>query len=275
MAFFLNTEDNDSAPCGKSCFVLQDLRVGYGKKEIVHGVSLKAEPGNFCALLGLNGSGKTTILKCVCGLVPSMSGKCEIGGVQILNLNEKQRAHYLSYIPQKTHLPHGFSAKEIVSFGFNAKLSVFESVSKKQKEQALQHLESVGLGDLAENDVASLSGGQQQLIVLARCIAQDSPVMLMDEPDSALDFNNKHLILSKISNLIHERKKVGLITLHDPNFAFRYCDTIFVLKAGRIISEINMHSTSCKELKSTMCKIYDDADIIEFEENRFMLVKKS
>ena len=96
-------------------------------------------------------------------------------------------------------------------------------------------------------------------MILARCIVQDSPVMLMDEPDSALDFLNRHMVLSKIRELIKEENKAGLITLHDPNFAMAYCDRLLLLKEGRLVGELDMRRAKADEVKKKLSLIYGDS----------------
>ena len=117
--------------------------------------------------------------------------------------------------------------------------------------------------EFAEKDFGALSQGQRQIVILARCIVQDSPVMLMDEPDSALDFLNRHMVLSKISELIKEESKAGLITLHDPNFAMAYCDRLFMLKQGNIVGELDMRAANRDEVQQKLSLIYGNIDIVE------------
>ena len=124
-------------------------------------------------------------------------------------------------------------------------------------------MERLNCAEFAEKDFGALSQGQRQIVILARCIVQDSPVMLMDEPDSALDFLNRHMVLSKIRELIKEENKAGLITLHDSNFAMAYCDRLLLLKEGRLVGELDMRRAKADEVKKKLSLIYGDIELLQ------------
>lgn len=241
---------------------LNDFSVSYGKKEIVSGVDLELEEGEFCALLGLNGSGKTTLLRGICGLLPHVSGECEILGENCIRLHEYQRARRMSFIPQVSSEVDGITVWEVVLMGCNPYLRLFESPSDVQRKKAVRILEKLGLDQWREKEFSILSQGQKQLVILARTLMQDTPVLLMDEPDSALDFCNRHMVLGKIRDTVHREKKAGLITLHDPNFAMNYCDRIVLLKNGHICSEIRMEKADCEEIQNKLAAVYGQVEIV-------------
>lgn len=245
----------------KELFRLEDVHVSYGKKEVAKGVSLSLKEGEFCALLGLNGSGKTTILHAACGFL-EMQGKCFADGQDCSAMNERRRARLISFIPQVCGLAGGRSALEVVLMGFNAQLGLLESPSAAFKQAARQALEKLGCGDFADKDFGALSQGQRQIVILARCIVQNAPVMLMDEPDSALDFLNRHMVLSKIRELIKEEKRCGLVTLHDPNFAMAYCDRLLLLKDGRLVAEVDMRTAALEEVQQKLSLIYGRIELL-------------
>src|SRR5690606_19485632 len=118
---------------------------------------------------------------------------------------------------------------DVVLMGITPYLKVYETPNKLHKERAYQILKKIGMEEYSEDNFLYLSEGQKQLIIIARTLMQDADVMLFDEPDSALDFNNKHMILSKIKEIIKNENKTGIITLHDPNFALEYCDKIIII----------------------------------------------
>ena len=157
--------------------------------------------------------------------------------------------------------------------GFNPHLKLMQSPSLKQKQFAKEVLESLGLENKSEDDYLTLSGGQQQLAILARAIVQQAPIMFFDEPDSALDFPNHHLILNRIREVIENNNSCGLITLHDPNYALTYCDEILVLKDGIISERIETKEDSKEDIKRKLSVIYDDIDIINYK-NRYYVVKE-
>ena len=253
----------------KELFSLEDVSVSYGSREIVHGVGFHINRGEFCGLLGLNGSGKTTILHAACGFLP-MRGRCVAAGQDCVGLNEKKRARLISFIPQTCSLAGGRTALEVVMMGFNARLGLLDSPSREQKEEARQVMERLGCGAFAEKDFGALSQGQRQIVILSRCIVQDAPILLMDEPDSALDFLNKHMVLGKIREIIRQEDRAGLITLHDPNFAMAYCDRLFLLKEGTLAGEIDMTAAPQEEIQEKLSRIYGKIELLKNNKSYLM-----
>lgn len=243
---------------------LQEVSVGYGLKTVVRDVSLNISAGEFCALLGLNGSGKTTLLKGISGLLPIGSGRCLADGQDCTRFNEKKRARHISYIPQRYSELTGVTVLDAVMMGLNAKLGVLEFPSSADKAQVAAALGKMEITHLAGEDFSRLSEGQKQLVILTRTLVQNAPVMLMDEPDSALDFLNKHRTLTKIRDLIHSEGKAGLVTLHDPNLALAYCDRLILLHDGKIVSEINLPGADRDEVRSCLSTIYGDVTLLEY-----------
>jgi len=260
--------------------VVNNLNIYYGKKHVIRDACFSLRQGEFTALLGLNGSGKTTLMRGICGLKKAGSGKCTWGGMDMLALNEKTRARLMSYIPQRHSIVYNTSVIDVVMMGFNPSLRFFQSPGKKQRLLACKTLESLGIEKLSDDNFLHLSEGQKQLVILSRALVQNTPVMLMDEPDSALDFVNRNLVLSKIRDTIHSQKKCGLITMHDPNFALRYCDRLLLMSNGRIIDEVSLNpdtagmpESNIRDIKNKLSQIYGDIDIIEHN-NGFLIVKE-
>jgi len=240
----------------KELLGLRGLSAGYGSRTVVRNVSFSIQEGEFCVLLGLNGSGKTTLLKAICGLLRAMEGRCVVQGVDCTSFHEHRRARHLAYIPQRHGVMDGLTALDVVLMGLNPHLRLLENPSREQRGCCRESLMKMGLGDSVYRDFGELSGGQQQLVILARTLVQNTPVMLMDEPDSALDFLNKHVMLKNIRALIHAEGKAGLVTLHDPNFALTYCDRLFLLKDGSLIADIRTGDSSIHELEEALSAIY-------------------
>ena len=244
---------------------IENVRCGYQHREIVHNASLSVAPGEFCALLGLNGCGKTTLMKAICGLLPIHDGKCFVDGLDCTRFNERQRALQMSYIPQRGSLISGKTVLEVVLMGFNARLHLLDSPGRIHREKAMEALERLGMDHLAQRDYATLSEGQKQIIILARTMVQDTPVMLMDEPDSALDFVNRNLVLGKIREVLHSQNRAGLITLHDPNFALAYCDSLILMQEGKILQRLSLKDASVDQIREALLKIYGSIQILPYD----------
>ncbi len=243
-------------------FRVDDIHVSYGETEIVHGVSFSIKEGELCALLGLNGSGKTTMMRGICGLIPA-EGRSYVNDNPLDLMKDKTRAKYLSFIPQISSPIQGKTVMEVLLMGANPHLGLLESPGQRFYDAAQRALEKLNLQEFATKDYAKLSQGQKQLIILARTLVQDAPVMLMDEPDSALDFLNRHMVLNKIHEVVKEEKKAGLITLHDPNFAMAYCDRLILLKKGNLMAEVDMRTASREEVKEKLSIIYGDIELLQ------------
>lgn len=252
---------------------LNHICVSYGSRQILHGISLSLQPGEFCALLGLNGSGKSTLLHGLCGFLP-MTGQVQVNGIDCTRMHEKKRAQLLSFLPQTPSLAGGRTTLDAVLMGYNAQLGLFDSPSAAQCQNALAILGRFGLADQADVDFGTLSQGQKQLVLLARSMVQEAPVMLMDEPDSALDFTNRHHMLRLIRDSIHSQQRCGLITLHDPNFAMAYCDRLVLLHGGVIQAQITMASASAEELREQLSLLYGPVEVLSYG-GRFFMVEKA
>lgn len=246
------------------CFQITDLQVSYGREPVVKHASLTLHPGELCALLGLNGSGKTTLLRACCGLLAS-SGELLIGADSLRTMNERQRARHIAFIPQTPSPIHGKSVMEVLLMGCNPQLHLLESPGKAHRQAARQALERLGISHFSGKMYHELSQGQKQLVILARTLVQNAPIMLMDEPDSALDYRNRHMILSKIRELVKTESKACLVTLHDPNFAMAYCDRLLLMDGGRIAGEIDMHTASEAQVLDGLTGIYGPITLIEHE----------
>lgn len=216
-----------------------DLKCGYGKKhpkEIVHGVSFDVAAGEFICILGPNGCGKTTTLKAVMGLLPAMAGKIEVAGADLGSLSEKERARHFAYIPQAHTPPFPFSVADVVIMGRTPYISSLARPTERDFEVAYESMCLLGIESLADRAYTDLSGGQQQLVLIARALSQESDILVMDEPTAALDFGNQHLVLSRMRMLSDMGKAVVMVT-HDPDHAL-YCATrVIVMDKGVIIKD--------------------------------------
>jgi len=205
--------------------------------DVLKGISFKAEKGGLTTILGPNGSGKTTLFKCISGLWKYYKGEIKVDGVSIDKLSLKKRARLFSVVPQEHEPPFPYSVFDVVLMGRASYIEVFSSPSKKDYEKAEIALKTVGIEHLKNIPYTKISGGERQLTLIARAIAQEAPVMLLDEPTSHLDFKNQVNILKKIKEIAKMGGITVLMTLHDPNLAGLFSDKVVVINSGSKVAE--------------------------------------
>ena len=214
---------------------VQDLRVGYGSTEIVHGASFCVDEGEFACIIGANGCGKTTTLKCVLGLLPPLGGSVTVRGESTLHMTEKQRARYFAYIPQAHTPPFPFVVADVVLMGRTPYVNTLARIGDEDKRIAFEAMELLGIEGLADKVYTELSGGQQQLVLIARALAQQPEVLIMDEPTASLDFGNQQMVLSQMKKLTRNGTSVVMVT-HDPDHALFCADEVIVMHEGKVIA---------------------------------------
>lgn len=212
------------------------LTAGYGDVTVLHDVSLEIRQGRICALIGHNGSGKTTLMRCINGLLKTRQGMIRVAGRDISLMRRNDMARLISLVPQGGHSPFQFSALEMVLMGGASRVKPWASPCVAERRLAMEVCREVGVDGLAATPFNNLSGGQKQLVMLARALFQDAPVMLLDEPNSHLDFSNQHRTMGLMRRFVKERGVTALISLHDPNLALSYADDAVMLRQGRVVA---------------------------------------
>lgn len=251
---------------------VENISAGYGDKVIIKDINFTTKNSEFTALLGLNGTGKTTLLKTISGLIKPMSGKCSINGSNISSLKEKDRAQIISYMSQRHSIVYDIKVVDVVIMGITPYLSIFETPTKTHRELAYEMIKLMGMEKYSESNFNNLSEGQKQLIIIARNLMQNADLLLFDEPDSALDFVNKHMVLSKIREIVKKDNRGGLITLHDPNYALAYCDRIILIDNGKVFSDFVTDDVYEEFLKGVFAPIYGNIDIIKHHK-KFIIMR--
>ena len=216
---------------------VRDLRAGYGDKEVVHGVSFDIPRGQFVCVIGANGCGKSTLLKNLLGLAKPFGGSVHIEGENIDEMDEKQRARHFAYIPQAHTPPFPFKVSDVVILGRTPYLTgIATSVGERDQVIAYRAMQQLSIEHLADKVYTELSGGQQQLVLIARALAQQPDLLVMDEPTASLDFGNQQLVLS----CVHELSRMGMSVLmvtHDPDHALFCSDRVIMMEAGQVIGD--------------------------------------
>lgn len=197
-------------------------------------VSLAVHPGEILAVIGPNGAGKSTLIRAISGVLPLRSGSVQVSGKDLAHMAHAERARYLAVVPQARTLPAAFSVYQTVLLGRTPHLSWMGYAGPLDHARVRLALERTQLTALAERRVGELSGGEQQRVLLARALAQDAPVLLLDEPTTHLDLEHQTHLLNLVRQLASEKKLAVLMVLHDLNLASLYADRLALLVQGRL-----------------------------------------
>jgi iron complex transport system ATP-binding protein len=209
------------------------LDFGYHGHRVGSDVSLSLEAGEVLCLLGPNGSGKTTLFKTLLGLLPPQGGQVLVDGVSLQERQRDEVARLVSYVPQAHAAFFPFTVREVVLMGRTAHLGVFSSPSRRDREVAEAAIERMRLLPLADSVYTCISGGERQLALIARALAQDARIIVMDEPTANLDFGNQVRVMEHIQLLARAGTGV-LLSTHDPDHAFLCADRVAMLHEGRL-----------------------------------------
>lgn len=223
-----------------------------GGDKVLKDVSLELEDGTVTCLLGPNGTGKTTLLKVLLGFLKNESGSVKWDGMELTNLSARERARILAYVPQFSGLTFPYSVEEVVLMGRLAHLKAGGAPGRKDREIALSSLERLSLLSLKNKLFHQLSGGEKQMVLIARALSQQSKVLVMDEPTASLDFSNQVKTMKVIKNLGEEGYTV-LMTSHSPDQAFLVADNVALLKDGSVFAS---GTPECVITSSTLSSLY-------------------
>ena len=213
---------------------VEGLTFSYGKKTVLREVSFEVPSGCVLGLLGPNGTGKTTLLKAVGALHRPKSGRCLLDGEDLLSMSTAARAKRAAYVPQSTHAPFPARVIDIVMLGRMPFLRY--SPTQRDKEIAAGALSRLGLEELAFRDIGALSGGERQRVLIARALAQQPKLLLLDEPTSSLDLKNQLQTMGLVRDLAREEKLTAVISIHDLNLAALFCDRFLMLKEAQVFA---------------------------------------
>ena len=211
------------------------LAYGYREREIGRDIALDLVGGEVLALLGPNGHGKTTLLKTLLGLLPAKGGALMLDGKPLAALSVGERARALAYVPQVHAGTFAFSVSEVVLMGRTARSGLFAAPSTRDRDMVSAMLTRLGIEHLAARPYTEISGGERQLVMIARALAQEPRYVILDEPTASLDFGNQGKVMSQIRRLAGEGLGV-LFTTHDPNQALRYADRALLLRDGQALA---------------------------------------
>lgn len=230
-----NADPEQSEPADGVAFEWEDLVVGYGDDEpVIDGASMSVPPGRVTALIGPNGSGKSTLLKGLADQLERQRGVVRIDGTRISEFGPKEFARKLGLLSQENTAPQSLTVERLVAHGRYPHRGLFESLSAADREAVDEAIEVAGICHLRDRSVGSLSGGQRQLTWIAMALAQDTDVLLLDEPTTFLDPHHRLEVMEIIERLRDESEMTVVLVLHDIERAARYADHVLAIRDGEI-----------------------------------------
>ncbi|SFM27205.1 ABC transporter ATP-binding protein [Methanolobus profundi] len=213
---------------------INEICFGYSSTKILDNVSVDIDRSSFVSIVGPNGAGKSTLLKCVNKLLEPGSGMIIVDNNNVQEMKRMEVARNVAYVPQSSNRVFPTTVFETVMMGRRPHLGWFSN--ETDKERVWQILEEMGLDDLALRNFDELSGGQQQKILIARALAQETGVILLDEPTSNLDIWHQLDVMENVRSLVNNKNVTALMVVHDLNMASKYSDRILMMKNGKIVS---------------------------------------
>jgi len=226
-------EHHASIAAGETAFSIRGLNFFYGARQALFDIHLDVPAGRVTGLLGPNGSGKTTLFRCCLNFLQPSSGQISLFNEPISSFTPAHLARHVAYVPQAHQMSFPFSVREVVEMGRSPHKGLRLSLSRQDREIVAHVMDRVGITPIASRVYSSLSGGQRQLALVARALAQSAELIFLDEPTSSLDFSNQLKVWETLVSIAADN--VGIvICCHDPNHILWFCDTSIVLKEGRV-----------------------------------------
>lgn len=215
---------------------IQDMMIGYEQKTIISGINAEIKMGEFIGIIGRNGAGKSTLLKTLRGLLPAKNGQVFYFGKPMSAYGEKELARIVAYLQQNVETGFGYTGLDIVLTGRYPYMKWWESEKDEDKELAMDCMSYTGTLDLAERPVTEVSGGQKQRILLAKVLAQQTPILFLDEPTTGLDMVYREEIFRFARELANMGKTI-LMVVHELDLAAAYCSRIILLGEGKLMAD--------------------------------------
>ena len=225
-----------SASAGPSSLVASDVSVKLGGAPVLSSVSFEARPGEVSGLIGPNGAGKSTLLRVLAGLIQPYAGSVTLGDTPIGRIKPRERARQIAYMPQYD-AAHPFTALQTVLMGRYTHLGRFELEGRRDVQIARDAMARTETGQFENRQLDRISGGERQRVILARALAQQARIILLDEPSASLDLKHRLSMMETLQSEVVERNVAVVAALHDVSLAGRYCDRLILLSDGAIAAE--------------------------------------
>ena len=243
---------------------VRELSFAYGRRQVLRNVTFRAEPGQLVAVLGPNGAGKSTLFRCILGFLPRYRGDIALCGHALRSLDRRALARLAAYIPQTSAPVYNYTVRDTVLMGADP----FHAPGRRQQEAADRALEQLGIQDLWDRGVNEISGGERQLALIARAMAQQARVLLMDEPTASLDYGNQLRVMQRVRALARQGYTI-LLSSHNPQQALLFSDRILALHDGVICADGAPEKVITPELLETLYSI--KTRLAEAEEGRLII----
>ncbi|TYT60907.1 heme ABC transporter ATP-binding protein [Natrialba swarupiae] len=216
-----------------AAITVQTVSLSFDELRVLEDVSLSVSPGEFVGFVGPNGAGKTTLLRAISGALEPTTGTIEIGGTDVHDVSSRESSRLVAAVPQDTSLSFSFPVRDVVEMGRHPHRSRFSPPTADDRLAVEDALERTRTAELADRPIDEISGGQRQRVVLARAVAQETPVLLLDEPTASLDINHQIETLELVRELVDDGRTV-VAAIHDLDLAARYCDRLVMLAGGTL-----------------------------------------
>lgn len=224
----------ETVPDDRPLLDVSDLSVSLGGEPILEEVSLRADPGSLVGLIGPNGAGKTTLLRAINGTIDHDSGEIRVGDRTASDCSARELGRLVATVPQSTVLSFSFSVRETVAMGRHPHISRLGSITPRDREAVEAAMTATEVKQFADRPITDVSGGERQRVILARAIAQTTPLLLLDEPTSNLDINHAIRTLELVRDVV-DGGRGAIAAIHDLDLAARYCDELVLLSGGRVV----------------------------------------
>ncbi|XPV77017.1 MAG: ABC transporter ATP-binding protein [Desulfovibrio sp.] len=238
---------------------VKDLSFDYGNNiSILDKINLHVERGQMCGLFGPNGCGKTTLFKCCLKFLSHTGGAVHMNGQDVKGIPISRMAQTVSYVPQEHKPPFPYLVKDVVLMGRTPHLRGVFGVSAAHKKKAAEAMDLIGIRELSSVPYNQLSGGQRQMVLIARAVAQETPLLFLDEPTSALDFRNQIKIMNILRQIADQGTTIVVCT-HDPNHVLWFCDSVVVMDQCGVVAQGVPNDVMCdgvlEDIYEDMCQV--------------------
>ena len=237
-----------------------DVQAVLGGSQILRGVDLRAERGELVGVIGPNGSGKSTLLKCIYRVLKPTGGAVWLDGRTLSDYSYKESARQVAVVAQHNYYNFDFSVRDVVMMGRSPHKRALDRDNARDHQMVARALETVGMADFARRSFATLSGGEQQRVILARALAQDTPCLILDEPTNHLDIKYQLQLMDIVKGL----DRTVIAAIHDLNIAAMYCDRLYAVKEGRVVASGRPEEVLTPELIRTVYEV--EAEVLRDRE---------